>query len=312
MHEAFLADRRRQRAFRQALRAAVRPGCAVLDIGSGTGVWAIEAARLGAAEVVAVEREPLMVPVIERLARENGVADRVRVIGDDSRRVRLRRRFDVVIAELIGDLGFDEKILPVMMDARKRFLRRGGRLVPREIALLAAPARFPGRAARGANGLRLGSFRELTVHCARSVPGGALRTVAPPRRLARVDLLRAGREAGAGDFRARFEVSDLARVDGLAVWIEIGLGPGVTLTTRSGTHWSPTLLPLEPLGTGPGTLACRIRIGDRPSWEVRVASSGVVRTWRHSPLFAYGSLMPAVRRRVRRGGRRGTARRSGG
>ena len=32
----------------------VSAGETVLDIGSGTGVWAIEAARLGAAEVVAV------------------------------------------------------------------------------------------------------------------------------------------------------------------------------------------------------------------------------------------------------------------
>jgi precorrin-6B methylase 2 len=321
MHEAFLSDSRRQRAFRAALRAAVRPGCAVLDIGSGTGIWALEAARLGAARVVAVEREPLLLPVIERLARENGVADRVQVVGGDSRRVRLPGRFDVVVAELIGHQGFDEHLVPVMADARRRFLRPGGRLVPQAVALVAAPVALRGPGALGtlrgpaalaANGLRLGALRELTVHCPRVVHGGALRTLTPPAVLLRVDLRRAHDRAGRDELRGRFEVDDLARVDGLAVWVEVTLARGNTLSTRAGTHWSPTFFPVERLGRGRARLECRIRMLDGPvSWEVRVASGGRRRAWRHSPLFAYGSLLPAVRRRVRRAGRTGTANRSG-
>jgi protein arginine N-methyltransferase 1 len=312
MHEAFLADARRQRAFRRALRSAIRPGCAVLDIGSGTGIWAVEAARLGASRVVAIEREGVLVPLIERLARANGVADRVQVVHGESRQVRLPGRFDVVVAELVGHLGFDEQIVPVMADARARFLRRGGRIVPQALALWAEPVKLRADAAVRGRGLDLQPFRDLTVHCARVIYGGALRTVAPAVRLVRVDLRKAGIRAGWGEQRGRWAVPDLARVDGVAVWVEITLAPGVTLRTRTGTHWSPTFFPVERLGRGRGTLDCRIRMDGPPSWEVRVASSGARRAWSHSPLFAYGSLMPAAPRRVSRAGRRGRAIRSAG
>jgi protein arginine N-methyltransferase 1 len=312
MHQAFLADTRRQRAFRQALSNAVRPGCAVLDIGSGTGVWAIEAARLGAARVVAIERESLLVPLIERLARDNGVADRVRVIQGESRQVRVRGRFDVVVAELIGHQGFNEHIVPVMADARARFLRPGGRLVPLALALWAAPVKLRADAALREGGLNLHAFRELTVHCARIIHGGALLSLAPAVRLVRVDLRTARPGAGRGELRGRWRVDELARVDGVAVWVDVTLARGVALSTRSGTHWSPTFFPVERLGRGPGVLDCRIEMDGPPSWEVRVATPGGRRAWSHSPLFAYGSLVPSAPPRVRRAGRRGTAIRSAG
>jgi protein arginine N-methyltransferase 1 len=307
MHQTLLADARRHRAFRQALARTVRPGCAVLDIGSGSGVWAIEAARLGAGRVVAVERERMLVPVIERLARENGVADRVEVIAGESSRLALPRAFDVVVAELVGHQGFNEKLLPVMADARRRFLRPGGHLVPRGLALAGAPARLRGRSAP-LNGLRLGAFAELAVHCARVVLPGDLRTLAPAVTLARLDLRRVAAADRPPPLRGRWRVRDLRAVQGIATWVEMTLAPGVHLSTRAGTHWLPTFFPVGDLGRGPGRLACRIALAPALEWEVRVATPGASRVWRHSPLFAYGSLRPA---RVRPAGRRRTAIRSG-
>ena len=72
----------------------------VLDIGSGTGIWAIAAARLGAKRVVAIEREPLIAGVIRELAHTNSVSDRLEILigdalsGAGSRtRQGLRRRY---------------------------------------------------------------------------------------------------------------------------------------------------------------------------------------------------------------------------
>ncbi len=45
--QTLLGDARRNRAFHRALAARVRPGQTVLDLGAGTGVWAVAAARLG-------------------------------------------------------------------------------------------------------------------------------------------------------------------------------------------------------------------------------------------------------------------------
>ncbi len=57
-HQVLLADTRRNRAFHRALAARVRPGHSVLDIGAGSGIWSVVAARLGARRVVALERDP--------------------------------------------------------------------------------------------------------------------------------------------------------------------------------------------------------------------------------------------------------------
>ncbi|MBI3099863.1 MAG: 50S ribosomal protein L11 methyltransferase [Planctomycetes bacterium] len=69
-HRTMLADPVRNRAFFEALRRSVTSRSRVLDVGAGTGIWAIAAARLGARRVVAIEKERLLIPLIRRLAEE--------------------------------------------------------------------------------------------------------------------------------------------------------------------------------------------------------------------------------------------------
>ena len=167
--QVMLADARRNRAFRRALAARVRPGTSVLDLGAGTGVWAVAAARLGARRVVAVEREAVLVPVIEALAREAGVSDRVEVVRADARRVRLRREFDLVVGELVGNEAFEEGLVPVFERARRHFLRPGGALVPEWVSLVAAPVVAPSRLGLSPPFLPSASVAALTGHIPRNL-----------------------------------------------------------------------------------------------------------------------------------------------
>ena len=166
----------------------MRPGQTVLDLGSGTGVWAVAAARLGARRVVAVEREAVLVPVIEALARENGVADRVEVVQADARRVRLPRAFDVVVSEMVGNEAFEEGLLPVFERARTLFLRRGGALVPEWVALAAAPVQAPVPLGLSPPLLAAASVAALTAHVPRNLHPADLAPLAPGRELLRIDL----------------------------------------------------------------------------------------------------------------------------
>ncbi len=81
-----------------ALQARVRPGMAVADAGSGSGVLAVAAAALGARRVVAVDLEPSAVEATRRNAMANGLAGRVAASCADV--AGLSGTFDVVVANL--------------------------------------------------------------------------------------------------------------------------------------------------------------------------------------------------------------------
>jgi SAM-dependent methyltransferase len=301
-HQGLLADTRRNRAFHRALVSRVRPGHSVLDIGAGSGLWAVVAARLGARRVVAVEREPVLRPVIERLARENGVGDRVEVLCADARRLALPRQFDVVVSETVGSEAFDEGILKLMERARERFLRRGGALVPESLALRAAPA-APFDAGRMSPPLLSErSFTALSRHVPRAVHPGPPRTLGSSRELLRVDLHTARSADPLPLGRARFRVKDGRAVGGFVVWVDIGLAPGVRLRSDKCPSWMPVFLPIDRLPRGPGRLTLDLDWNpSRRRWRVEFeGDQGPRRVCEHSPLFAWGSVRPVGRPRRRR------------
>jgi ribosomal protein L11 methyltransferase len=61
------------------LASRVREGDRIADVGSGSGILSIAAARLGAAEVIALEADPVACEVAEENVAANGVRDRVKV-----------------------------------------------------------------------------------------------------------------------------------------------------------------------------------------------------------------------------------------
>jgi len=79
---------------------------AFLDIGTGSGILAIAAAKLGYAPVMAFDVDPQAVRVARANARANGVARAVRIFRADLSALpgRPARRFDVVCANLTAPL----------------------------------------------------------------------------------------------------------------------------------------------------------------------------------------------------------------
>ncbi len=92
---------------------ALRKGDRVADLGAGSGVLAIAAARLGAGSVVAIELDPDAIPDAEENVRVNGVADRVLVIeGDAAVLLPLVAPVRLILANIISSVLID--LLPVM------------------------------------------------------------------------------------------------------------------------------------------------------------------------------------------------------
>lgn len=137
-HRGYLADDHRLVAYRRALEAVVRPGDVVLDLGTGTGVLGVLAARAGAGRVYAVDATA-MLGVARAIVRANGLDDRITLIKEHSLRVELPERVDVVVADQLGPFGLEAGMFEAYADARRRHLKPGGTLIPGRLDLLAAP-----------------------------------------------------------------------------------------------------------------------------------------------------------------------------
>jgi len=84
----------------EALEDGIRAGCTVLDVGTGTGVLAIAAAKLGAREVDAVDVDADAVDVATHNAALNGVSGAITLsVGTV---VDTAGRYDVVLGNLLA------------------------------------------------------------------------------------------------------------------------------------------------------------------------------------------------------------------
>ena len=95
------------------MQAVIRPGDSVADLGSGSAVLAIAAAKLGAARVYAIEIDPDATGNAEENIARNGVGDRVAALeGDAAVFLPLVAPVRVILANIISSVLVD--LLPLM------------------------------------------------------------------------------------------------------------------------------------------------------------------------------------------------------
>jgi SAM-dependent methyltransferase len=142
IHVDMLNDRARTSAFLDGIAEVVGSGDVVVDIGTGTGVLAIAAARAGAKHVYAIEASAIG-EVAEAIFEANGLSDRVTLLRGWSTHIELPERADVLVSEIIGNDPLGENVLEVTRDARKRLLKPGARLVPSKLRVFGLPVTIP-------------------------------------------------------------------------------------------------------------------------------------------------------------------------
>ncbi len=104
VHFACLNDHNRNAAYDAALRNTVTPESIVLDIGAGSGVLSLMAARAGARHVYAVEIEPMVAEAAREIIRLNGYEDKITVIEKDILSVKLNEDLPELCNMVIQDI----------------------------------------------------------------------------------------------------------------------------------------------------------------------------------------------------------------
>lgn len=132
----------RMGAYAEALRRAVTPGCTVIDLGAGFGVFALLACKYGAGTVIAIEPDP-SIELLMPLAQANGCADRITVIRDISTQYTPPAKADVIVSDCRGTMPLFQNHIATLADARARLLAPGGTLLPMRDTVRIALARWP-------------------------------------------------------------------------------------------------------------------------------------------------------------------------
>ena len=282
---AMVLDRVRVDAYARAIAAVVRPGDVVLDVGTGTGVLAMLAARAGARKVYAVERTGA-IDLVRLHARANGLDHIVEPIHADLADLSsLPERPRVVLAELLGHFAPAEQAHRSYRLAR-RLAAEGAVLIPAGYRLVFAACRPIGldhdlAALADIHGLRL------------DVLADRLRSRVAITRLAPDDLV--GPESPGPFYPSDAElpttftgtapVAASGPVTAIAVSFQATLAPGIELSSAVGaaaTHWVQTMFPIDPpLPASAGDVLTvelwpRISV-DRGTWAWRVVGPGGTR-----------------------------------
>src|SRR5215472_9311964 len=235
---SMIADRVRVDAYAEALKKTIRKGSVVLEIGTGPGVFAVLACKLGASRVFAVEPSEI-IQVAREVAAANECADRIEFFEQFSHHVTLPARADVLLSDLRSVLPFFQRHIPAIVDARHRFLAPGGTLIPRKDTVWAAIVEAPKRYGdivdpwdQNPFGQDLHPARELAVN-------NAVKAHVSPSQLLTGQVLCATLDYVSiedTDIRASLEwtVDRSGTGHGIVVWFDAELAEGVSFSNAPG------------------------------------------------------------------------------
>ena len=289
---ALIADKVRMGAFVAALKQTVTPDSVVVDIGTGTGIFALIACALGARRVYAIEPNDV-IDLAREIAAANGYTGRIEFHQALSTDVTLPERADVMVADIGGMLPWFEGAITSLADARRRMLAPDAVIIPRRDAIWTAVVEADDLYARQTAGWTGNEFaidmkaaRDIVVNTWTRSHIGREQLLAPPERWTVVDyatleetnvrttmewtVARTGTGHG---FAAGF---DRTVIDG----VEISNAPDRPDQMRPTLVYAPVVFPwTQPVALEPGDLVSAdlsaMLIGERYvwSWKTRVRSA---------------------------------------
>jgi protein arginine N-methyltransferase 1 len=133
MHQVMLGDARRVAAYDRALGSTVRAGDVVVDVGAGLLVLSLLALRRGARHVYAIEADPTTAFLARQIVASNRLESRITVVEQDARLAHLPEKADVLVAEMMGNLGPEEEMAAIVGAVARNNLRPGARCVPQRL-----------------------------------------------------------------------------------------------------------------------------------------------------------------------------------
>lgn len=231
-----IADGPRMHAYAEALRRTVKPDSVVMDLGSGPGVFALLACKLGARRVYAVEPDSV-ISLAREAAAANGCADRIEFFESLSTEITVPEPASIIVSDLRGILPWFQRHIPAIKDARTRLLARGGILIPRRdivwAAVVEAPEQYREIAGPWQNNnfdFDLSAGKRLVTNIWRKARIKPEQFLVEPICWTRIDYY----EVGTANLRAEisWRVTRNGTAHGIVVWFDSDLIDGVSFSNH--------------------------------------------------------------------------------
>eukprot|EP00666_Eupelagonemidae_sp_cell4sb_P008003 gene8003-10990_t len=143
-----LNDARRNKLYHTAIAAAVRKSRArlgrppvVLDIGSGSGLLAMMAAKAGAGTVYCVEMNVPLAKLARLIISRHGLAEQIAVITKRSTEIKIGvdmpTRADLLISEILDSSIVGEDVMPTYVHALRRLVTKTAIVLPNRATVTA-------------------------------------------------------------------------------------------------------------------------------------------------------------------------------
>lgn len=155
IHREMISDKVRMDAYSQAIlkNPSLMTGAVVMDVGCGTGILSLFAAKTGASRVIAIEASEKMASVATQIAKENGlwrctegnnqytgVMEVVQgMVEEIDKSIQIKpHSVDVLLSEWMGYCLLYETMLSSVLFARDKWLKPGGAILPDTASIYAA------------------------------------------------------------------------------------------------------------------------------------------------------------------------------
>ena len=237
-HVDIATDAQRVAAWQAALAEVTKPGMLALEIGAGSGILAMLAARAGA-HVVSCEKDAILAVIAEATVRRNGLGERIRVVAKAGADLRvphdMPRPAELLLLDLFSDKLFDFDPFGTIRSVG-HLLGPGVVVVPSRVSLEAALVEFgrwdrmvPGNVA-GLDLAPLESLSPILKKIDAADPDLVIRSAAATM----VGATLPYDMPATNGISERILISDGGRVNGIVLWLRLELAPGRVLEARPG------------------------------------------------------------------------------